>query len=266
MRKCLAIFRLVLMQSFAFRAEMLLWIIMDIFPSVILALTWKNIYSGRVMISGVTLSQLLTYYLGILIVINISEAHFEERWAERVRLGQIDHYFTRPVSIPLFIFIEHLARKSIAFMTFVVPFGIFAYALFAAHLISDATITASSLALFVLFLLIGLVVNFMFALSIVLAAFWFDEASSLSHLKWLMGNVFGGIIAPLHFYPQWIQRIADYLPFKRIISIPASLLMGTGAVNVIREFLILSIFAGVTAVFVKVLWKKAALQYTSAGG
>lgn len=267
MRKYAAVFRLVLMQSAAYRLQALLWIFLDIFPIVIVVITWQSIFKGHITLAGLTFSQLLLYYLGTVLVDNITSTHFEERWSEKVLMGNIDFYFIKPVLLPLFIFTEMLANRVVTLFTFLIPFILFALAFHVFNLLPSVNFTAFGVVAFLAFLAVAIFINYILSLLTVLAAFWFEQVESLSHAKWIAISVFGGIIAPLQLYPLWIQNIASYLPFKRMIATPASMFMQMPSQRfILSELGILAVFAVFLFLILKVVWGRAVEKYTSVGG
>ncbi|HKY74129.1 MAG TPA: ABC-2 family transporter protein [Patescibacteria group bacterium] len=267
MRRYFALFRTQLIRAVAYRTEMLLWIILDISPTIVMAATWFSLYQGRQTIAGHTLSQLIGYYLAVLVVYNIAETHFDERWVEYIRYGGIDMHLIKPVPVPIFILIESLARKSISFITFVLPFGLLMAGLYAGGVFHIPTITLFHVLIFIVFLFFGFLLNFLLSFLVVMGAFWFDEANGFGHFRWVLSSIFGGAIAPLTLYPAWVQRVAAILPFQRSLATPASIFSSVrSSLFYAQELSILIVYVALFFVIAWFTWKAALRRYTSAGG
>ncbi|MBI5151429.1 MAG: ABC-2 family transporter protein [Candidatus Pacebacteria bacterium] len=267
MKKWIALFRITLVQSLEYRAETFLWILLDIFPTVILTILWTTLFKNTSVIGGHSLSQLLVYYMSILVIINIAEVHFEERWVESIRRGKIDFNFLKPLSLPTQIFVETLAKKVISFLLFLFPFSLFLLVLHSVGVITTLEFSGEKTLLFFVFLILAFFFNTLLSFFVVLAAFWMDEAGSIGHFKWMMTGIFGGTMAPLQFYPESIQRIAAVLPFRRALSTPASL-FSTPTVTpyFVHEVVIFFLYVCALFVIARWVWKKAVYTYTSTGG
>ena len=266
-KKWSAVFRIGLIQGLAFRAETFLWIILDIFPTFILIASWLAVFHGKTTVGGQSLSQLIIYYLAVLIIINLAEVHFEERWVENVRYGKIDYYFVKPISLPTYIIVQALGSKLMTFVTFLLPFLALMFGLIHTGLITGFTFTFSKLFVFLAFLLLAFIFDSILSFFVVFAAFWMDEASSIGHFKWMVTGIFGGTLAPLTFYPQWIQKIAAFLPFKLALSTPAQLLARNSVLQSdLRELGLFFVYVVVCLFIIRFMWKHAQYKYTSAGG
>ncbi len=266
MRKYLASFRLILMQAVDYRVESLLWILIDIFPITIAIITWKSIFQDKISLSGITFAQLVLYYLATILVDKLTATHFEERWIEKVQKGMIDIYFFKPIKLPTFLFSEMLANKLVGIFMFLFPFALFTF-LFASGFIQTISFTPISILFFFGFIFLSLVINYLLSFAILLCAIWFEEAEALSHAKWLCISIFGGLMAPLEFYPQWMQNVANVLPFKRMISLPANMFTHTySSQYLLCELGILFVYVLLFALLLSFLWEKAVKAYTSFGG
>ena len=268
MKKWWAVYRLCLTQAFTHRAETLLWVILDIFPSIIVLATWKIMFAEGMNLGTTTFQNLVTYYLGIQVVLNLAETHFEQRWIDTVHAGKIDGFFTKPMSFPAFIVVDSIARKTIAFFAFLLPFGLLAAYLTSTGELELSNITLDRIFLFTLFICCAFIFNFLSSFASVLTAFWLNEnAGSVSHLKWILSSVFGGTIAPLALYPQWLQNISALLPFQRLFSTPASILNHSFSISYF--WIELCILVGYTIAFwivIKMFWGNALKRFSSVGG
>ena len=74
--------------------------------------------------------------------------------------------------------------------------------------------------------LLGLCVRFLWEYTLGLLAFWTESSSSFSEVMWLFYAAFGGMFAPLSFYPQAVQDVARWTPFPYMLGLPAALLAG----------------------------------------
>src|ERR1700690_3185897 len=98
-------------ESINFRMEVLLWIFLDTFPTVILFFVWQLVFRNTAEINGYTFSDMVEFYFYFLVIINLTSIHFEEEHVQAIRDGKIDQYFTKPLPFPEFIFWEAIGQK-----------------------------------------------------------------------------------------------------------------------------------------------------------
>jgi ABC-2 type transport system permease protein len=263
----LALLKINFLVGLEWRAETFLWILLDIFPTVIMVLLWNALYTAQPNLGGLTLSTMLSYYLTILVIINLAETHFEQRWIQLVKQGQIDQFLTKPVSMIAMMILQALGKKVIAVVSFLGPFSLFLFVLQATGVYRFPSFSATQIVFFLLFLVLGFFVNAALSTLVVLAAFWMDEADSLAHVKWLSASVLGGTMAPFALYPEWMRSLAHYLPFRMIYAVPAELLASPPPISQILGNLgIACIFVFTMWSIVGLCWKAALRSYGSAGG
>lgn len=130
--------------------------------------------------------------------------------------------------------------------------------------------TAASFARFLLASAFAFILYFLLNFLLGLSAFAIKSNQSLNRLKFLLIGVFGGGMFPLEFYPEWLTKISDVLPFKYILYWPVQVFLnrkGTGTFDVFGKIVqmqivwILILFA-----IVMVLWRKALEKFCAVGG
>mgnify|MGYP001611838700 FL=1 len=267
MKKWFALCRLEIIRSLEWRAETLLWVILDIFPTLVFAIVWFAIFRDKPTIANFSFSQLVGYYLAIQVILAMTENHFDERWVEYVRYSKIDQYFIKPMPMPLVILLQSLVRKFMAFLLFLLPFSVVVLVFSSLGYVQINLIHLSVLFTLLLFMVFTFALSFCLTFFVVLASFWIEEANSFGHFRWLVTSIFSGALAPLAFYPQWLRQISKYLPFQYATATPA-LLISKQQINagVFNEFAILVSYVAVLMFLAHFFWKKAVRKYTSAGG
>jgi ABC-2 type transport system permease protein len=96
------------------------------------------------------------------------------------------------------------------------------------------------------------VLNFLANGIIGLAAFVSEEVAPFEWIYQKFAFVFGGLLIPLDFYPQWLQNIAFALPFPAMTYGPSRLFVSPDAglfASVLSQQAIWSLVLGVLLVF-----------------
>ncbi|PJA21202.1 MAG: hypothetical protein COX62_03000 [Deltaproteobacteria bacterium CG_4_10_14_0_2_um_filter_43_8] len=81
-------------------------------------------------------------------------------------------------------------------------------------------------------ILLGVLIDFFLNVIIGLFSFWFGDNYAVDWLYQKMLILFGGAMAPIDIFPDWLLRITDYLPFKHIIYLPTRFLLRPNPIDV----------------------------------
>ena len=94
-----------------------------------------------------------------------------------------------------------------------------------------------------------------------LLAFVINNNSSITALKWVLISLAGGFFMPLDFFPNWINRVLDLLPFKYMIYWPIQVFLNKENYNGIDTFLVILIhqFIWIVVLYIlcKLSWKSS---------
>jgi len=265
MKKINAIFRLFVIRALQYRSEMLIWLFIESSPFLVMFALWQKVFDQQASIKGFTLVQIIQYYLLILIVSSLVDSHFEGTRCQEVRLGKIDFKMIRPLSYFQEILWQDLSSKFIYFLLGIPVF--LAIFVFLVHNFNVSSLNWPSVyqwGWFSFFMIVGFALNFLLAFWIVLGAFWMEGSQGLEHFKWILVNLFSGMI-PLAFLPGWMQQLANLLPFKFMLAVPIGVMQDT---YVVSRFDV-SYALGAVAVMSLVAfwgWQRAIMKYSSVGG
>lgn len=80
--------------------------------------------------------------------------------------------------------------------------------------------------LFLIIVVLAVVVVYFFELIIGMIAFYTNSIWGVEIFKRAILSVFSGMIAPITLFPEFLQKIANVLPFKDCIYTPISIYFG----------------------------------------
>lgn len=252
-------------RTLQFRAEVVVYSILDVLPYFVLFYVWKAIFGQIDTINNFTLSTIVNYYLLVIVVERLSATHFEGWRSEEIRMGKIDYFLTRPFSYISEIYSKELSSKLISILFSLPIISLFFISNVYIYNIDQSYITLANLALFLAMMLIAHTIQFFIALWIVLITFWMEGSSGLEHFKWIVLTLFSGAMIPIEFMPNWLKTLTNILPFKYVFSVPINVLQNKYTLQVNDYIYLILMIAGMT-LFTKALWLRAKLQYSSAGG
>ncbi len=73
------------------------------------------------------------------------------------------------------------------------------------------------------------ILNFAMNALIGLAAFVAEDVAPFEWIYQKLAFIFGGLLIPLDFYPQWLQTLSRFLPFSSMVYAPARLFVAPNA-------------------------------------
>lgn len=204
------------------RSRAFVYFILNILNPLIIMLFWNGVSSKTSSIAGFTRTDIVTYYLLMMVVVTFVESHVEDSIAKRdIKEGGLVSYLLRPFSYVTIKFFQELPHRLLQGM-----FGIMAYALlmFTLPVAIMPHITIES----ILLLTLSYILSFFMMSSVSLIAFWFIEIGGLMNTLDVMKVIFSGLLLPIAFLPSQLMDIALLTPFPYMLYFPTLSLQGKG--------------------------------------
>lgn len=208
-------------ETVAYRAEFVVWMLTSTMPLIMLAL-WTSV-ADEAPFMEYTSADFVAYYLGVLIVRNLTGNWVAWQIAEEVRMGILSMRLLRPIHP----FIAYAASHAAA-----LPFRSLialplAFVLLVSSGASALTTEPLQLALLVPSLLLAWLITFgiMFALGCI--AFWTTQTFGIVNFYFGVWSLFSGYIIPMDLmrtkFPA-IAEAADWMPFYYMLAAPVELM------------------------------------------
>ena len=182
---------------------------------------WRAVYANTATLSGLALSQTITYILLARLLSPLVETRTIFFFGFMIRQGQIAVELTRPLDMQVRIMVETLAELMV-FLIQQLPLFFIAWLFFGMQLPRDPVLWAA----FFISLALGQGVIFLFDWMFACLAFYVTETWGLSVVRVAAGSFFSGAIVPLVMMPGWLQNLAAGLPFAQAMAVPVSFLSG----------------------------------------
>lgn len=142
--------------------------------------------------------------------------------AERVRTGDIAVDFSRPVDLQLSWWAADLGRAAYTFLPRGLPpivVGALTFRLTGPGQVWPYLLGAVSIVL-------AVSISFFCRFALNLCAFWLIEIRGAVTLYMVTSGVFCGLIVPVHWFPRWLEVIANATPFPSMLQAPVDILSG----------------------------------------
>jgi ABC-2 type transport system permease protein len=110
------------------------------------------------------------------------------------------------------------------------------------------------------------VLHFCINAMIGLSAFVVEDVSAFMWIYQKLAFIFGGMLIPLNFYPQWLQTLAKFLPFSSAIYGPARLFVSPTAEFFVSVMSLQLAWIFMLTILLVVVYRRGLTQLTVNGG
>ena len=236
--------------------------IVTLISMVVFVYFWRAVYAGTSTISGLQLSQTITYILLARLLSPLIETRTIFFFGFMIRQGQIAVELTRPLDMQARIMTESFAEL-LVFLFQRLPLFLIAILFFGMRLPSDPMLWLA----FFISLLLGQLILFLFDWMFACLAFYVTETWGLSVVRVGAGSFFSGALVPLVMMPEWLQNVAAAMPFSQALAVPLSFLSGIKtAADAPQLWLTQLVWLAVMFVFSRIVFSTAVRKVTVQGG
>lgn len=220
---------------------------------------WRFVYEGASadQLPQYSLEETYLYYVAVLALNRLNNTYdLIVRVSTHVHEGQLEGIFVKPVNYftyNLFVFLG----ESILYYVPVL--------LIAIYVILSGGEWSGVLG-FIMLSLANLLFCFMLGFLLSLSTFWLTRPDMTLSFQVIMASVIGGTLLPIAYWPDYLQPLMRYNPFRLIISGPAEFLLRP-SVGLLVELgcLYIAWFAFMWVAY-KITFKHACNRYSGAGG
>ena len=256
-----SIFQITLANSLAYPGELVGRSLMIIPFMWVFHQLWKITFSaaGTDVMNGLTLSNTL-WYLMLAETVELGRPPLARTMSENVKDGSIAYILNKPYDFLLYQFSATMGETIFRAMLNALFGGLTVWWLVGATEHPEGFLIALPA------ILGAWVLHFCVNAMIGLSAFVVEDVSAFVWIYQKLAFIFGGLLIPLDFYPQWLQVIAKSLPFSSVIYGPARLFV-TPSVELFVNVMALQLVWILALSFMLVIaYRRGLTQLTVNGG
>jgi ABC-2 type transport system permease protein len=261
-RKILAIAQCYYHEETIYPSNFILYTLNRIVEIVVYICVWQAIFSQTGNAGGMTISQMVTYYILVASLRPFALWGVNEEMGRNIRSGQINRELLNPISYFQYYFGKFIGQR---FFAVLVSIATFVLCILFWQMAWPANIT--HFILFLILILLGIPITFYFQMLIGLTAFYTNSIWGVNVLKKALISILSGIIAPITLFPQWFQSLSAWLPFQELIYTPIHVYLGEippeQILGIIVKQLLWIFLLGILA---HLLFKRASKKITVFGG
>ena len=261
--KYISIFPLLFQQEYYYKITFF----MDRFKSLVILFTLFSFFSAIFLsvkgtLYNFSISQILTYVLGIHILRAIILADGTWNVIRDINLGRISSYLIRPISYIGFCMVRDISKKIIQGGS-----AIFEVCLIVFFLHIPLETPSLTIGLLVcLNIVLSSILYFLMIYSVSSLAFWTSESAGPRFCFELFVQFASGSIFPLAFFPEKVRGFFEILPFSYLIHFPLNIYLGEFTYQeIFRIFSYELIWIIVMWFICQYLWHQGLKNYSSDG-
>lgn len=245
-----------------YKSNFYLFTLNRIVEVVVYICVWQAIYEQTQVTNGLSIAQMITYYILVISLEPIVSWGINEDIANSIRTGQIQRELLSPIS-----YLQYYLGRYIGEMRFGLKVGI--ATLIICTVIWGIVLPAGFMNFIgaILLILLGMPILYLLQMIVGMASFYTNSSWGLQILRKAIISIFSGMIAPISLFPEWFRTIANLLPFKEIVYTPIYLYLGQVqiqelAFTILKQIIWIAIFY----VIAKAVFNHSVKKITVNGG
>ncbi len=258
-----ALARTSIAQQFQYRVSNYLYMIGMIVEPIIYLVVWSSIarqQGGDV--NGYTPGTFAAYYIVWTLVRNMNIVFTPFGWEERIREGELSGHLVRPVH-PIHYDLGWFAGWKVVVIVLWLPIAAALTAIFEPQLDpSLAQVATFAVAIWGAYLIRSLLLWMLGMIT-----FWTTKVSAVFEAYFAAELLLSGRLVPVRLMPQWVQTLADWLPFESCFGFPITSLVGPISDRQLLEGVLRqAVWIAIGTIGVRLMWRRAVVRYTAVSG
>jgi ABC-2 type transport system permease protein len=255
--------KIAIAEQIQYRVANYLYMLGMVAEPIIYLVVWQTVAAQQGgAVQGITAGQFAAYYIVWTLVRNINIVFTPYGWEERIREGRLSAQLLRP----LFPIVEDLGFflgwKPVVIILWL-PIAFFLSLVF--HPVFNATPLA--IVVFAISLLGAYLIRSLNQSSLGLITFWTTRVGPVFQLYIAAELLLSGRLVPMALMPDWVQGLANVLPFQSTFGFPIEALVGNLSTERLLGGLAMQlVWIVVGAILVRVVWHFAVKRYSAVSG
>jgi ABC-2 type transport system permease protein len=261
MNKYLSLFTTTLQEIFAYRLNMAMWRVRQIFVFLIPFFIWKAVLGNGGEIYGYSFAAIMTYLFGTTVLRSLVMGSRTIDLGWMINSGALTIPLMRPLGIFRFFFIRDLADKlfNLSFILIEIPLLLWLFK-------PPVFIQTNLETILITILAIGLGICIYFCINVIFGsmAFWSRDVWAPRFLLMVIMEFATGAMFPLDMLPAVWQKIALMTPFPYLLYVPLKIYLGqeTAGLSHLGVALAWTVLLGIIT---RLLWQKGMKSYEAEG-
>lgn len=219
-------------EYFAYKSRFFLWAVANAVSFLAQLFLWKAIYASAdtEILNGYSFAEMVLY-LGVSKIVEcMSFASVEGNVSKGIRDGRIANSLIKPISYRVELLFRSFGQILGSVCLFL-PLYLCIFVIFICKNHVEVNVRLSGLVIGCCYLVLAFMLNYYISLIFSCVIFKTVKSSGIYQLKKTLLSFLSGSLFPIAFYPKFLQRTMQYLPFTYLRYYPNIVLQGkmTGA-------------------------------------
>jgi ABC-2 type transport system permease protein len=259
MHKYWLVFRLALLDVLEYRFDFLINSVKYTMMILMLALIWVAVGKENQNLP-LSAAETIKYFFFAAMLYSLSNLH-TDYIEEDIKLGYLSRFLVRPIAAMGYYFSLQASRSTTETAIKVVTM---VPILFFLKLVPQVNV--GSMTLFIIFLPFIYFFAFYMISTISALTFWINETWAIRWALTIIFRLLSGVLVPIVFFPENLQKIFFYLPFEHLAYTPIQLIQNKISLTTgITGLGILLSWSVVLYIFHTWVWNKGIRQYEGTG-
>lgn len=249
--------------NFNYRAEIIFRFIFSAMYFSITLCIWSSLYNGKTEVAGATLAKMITFSAISAIISALTNNGLAKNIATKIESGLVGIDFIRPIKIKSFYIIEELAAALNRVLIQAVPVVIMISLFYRDAIYFDYKTVIP----FLVSLILGVIILYQTFYILGLFTFWLKKST---YIDWIVGGIyslFSGGFVPIWLFPNWLNYISWFFPFRYITYEAIAIYVGITTVNDYwKIYLIQAFWLFILFIAERYIWRSASKVITIQGG
>ncbi len=259
----LANMKISILVEFQYHVANYFYMIGMIAEPVIYLVVWSTVANAQGgEVGGYTPGAFAAYYIVWTLVRNMNIVFTPYGWEGYIQRGQLSGELLRPIH-PLHNHISFFAGWKVVVIVLWLPLAV-ALTLIFKPTLDD--ITFLEVAVFFFAIWGAYLIRTMLLSLLGMITFWTTRVSAIYEMFFAVELILSGRLVPMSLMPEWVQRIADFLPFQWTFGYPIESLVGRLTTTELFSGLGMQLlWIVITTTMVSVVWKFGIRRFSAVG-
>lgn len=214
-----------LQRQFAYKANTIMFVLGDMMIIAVTYYLWKAIYgsSSNSVLNGFLYEDMIIYILLSFLTQLLISTDVANNISKEVRNGSIASNLIKPISYEKRMLFEGMGNVIYGFVLMFI-WGFLGVVILSVHYGVFPGIL--NIILYFVSLILSCIINFYYSYSMGLLTFKITNMWGVYQIMEAVTALFSGTLIPLTFFPDIIQVIFNFFPFKSIIFTPCMIFLG----------------------------------------
>ncbi len=249
--------------QFQYRASNYIWLIGAILEPTIYLIVWSTVAEMQGgSVNGMTAQDFAAYYIILMVINQWTFTYVMWQYEYFIRDGTLANWLMRPIH-PIWRDLADNITYKLFTAVLLIPAALVLVLLFRPTFHTNVLAMLAFLPAFFL----AFALRFTLDWGLALSAFWTTRTSALNNTYFVVFLFFSGRIAPLNFFPEWVQTLATLLPFRWMLQFPLDLFLGNLQPSEIwTGYAMQALWLVFSVTAIRFIWPAGIRRFASVGG